>query len=156
MPGSAVETPVVGAAAAGPPLTLDERFALAGLAMDHRLAYAGAAIAVSTAHIDIPEILVDPLPATAPAPATVDAVLREAGRLITKRGWCRRWLTDGTALCARGAIQAAAGGEGALADDAEAALYAAIEREQPGAYLSVPDWNDQQTGAAAVIRMLNR
>lgn len=137
------------------PLTLDDRLALASLAMDSALDAAGLRLDVGTAHIGIPETPVDPQPA-AVQPTTPTAVLREAGRLIAERGWCQRWLTTGTALCARGAIEAAAGGEGALADDAEAVLFAAIDGEQPGAYLSVPDWNDRQAGPAAVLRMLNQ
>lgn len=137
------------------PLTLDDRLALTSLAMDSALNVAGVRFDVTAAPIAIPETPVDPQPA-AVQPTAPTAVLREAGRLIGERGWCRRWLTTGTAICARRAIEVAAGGEGALADAAEAVLWAAIQREQPGAYLSVPDWNDRQTGAASVMRMLNR
>ncbi|WP_405531533.1 hypothetical protein OG592_27105 [Streptomyces avidinii] len=141
--------------AAAPALTLDQKLALTGLAMDAHLDGAGLKYDIRTAHIEIPEILVDPIPTSTPAtqPVTVDEVLQEARRLIIDRGWCQRWLTNGVAMCAKGAIQIAAGGEGPLADAAEAVLLDRIRAEQPDV-LSVGAWNDAQSGPAPVIRML--
>lgn len=140
-------------AAAG--LTLDERLALSVLAMDARLDRASVAISVNTAHIEVeaPEILAAPTTAATQRPVTVTDVLREAARLIRERGWMCRWLTDGVAMCTKGAIQAAAGGDGRLADEAETLLLDRIRAEQPG-ILSIGAWNDAQTGSAPVIRML--
>lgn len=136
------------------PLTLDERLALTGLTMDDRLNRAGIAHDVRTAPIEIPEILTDPQPVARPArPATADEVLAEAGRLIAAHGWMQRWLTNGVAMCTKGAIQAAAGGEGSLADEAEALLLDRIRAEQPD-ILSIGAWNDAQTGDGPVLRML--
>ncbi|MEU3903298.1 hypothetical protein AB0F20_05715 [Streptomyces goshikiensis] len=140
--------------AAAPALTLDERLALTSLAMDGRLDGAGIRYDVRIAPIEIPEILVDPQPATRAAPATAGEVLVEAARLITERGWGQRWLTgpDG-AICARGAIRIAAGGEGPLADQAEAILLDRIRRQFPDA-ISIGSWNDAQSGPGPVLRML--
>lgn len=138
---------------AGPALTLDQRLAWVGREMDERLDGAGLELDVRTARIEIPEILVDPLPATAPAPTTAVDVLRETARLIRERGWMCRWLSDGVAMCAKGAIQAAAGGEGGLADEAESLLLDRIRAEQPDV-LSIGAWNDSQSGPAPVLRML--
>ncbi|MFJ8208113.1 hypothetical protein [Streptomyces sp. NPDC096033] len=140
--------PTRGAASA---LTLDERLALAHHEMDDRLATRSAAWAVDTAHIplDAPELL-------APAPVSsystpVAAVLQEAHRLIADRGWCRRWLTDETgALCLLAAIRTAAGGEGPLADQAEAVLLEVIGGD------SVARWNHGQTGPRAALAALDR
>lgn len=152
-----MRAPAIGSTAphaptAGPALTLDDRLALAHLAMDERLDRASAAYAVDTAHIplDAPELL-------APATLTpVAAVLQEARRLIADRGWCRRWLTDQTgALCLIGAIRAAAGGEGVLEDAACDTLLDAIRRQQPDAQ-SIGGWNDVQAGPGPVLRILDR
>lgn len=143
--------------AVAPALDLDERLALTGLAMDERLDRAALAVAVSTAHIDLPEapeILAAPLPATAGKPTTVDEVFAEAARLIRTHDWIRGYVGHaGVGYCAIGAVRKAAGGEGRLADDACDALLDRIRRQFPDA-LSVGAWNDAQTGPAPVIRML--
>ena len=141
--------------AAAPALTLDERLALTVLAMDEPLNASGIAIAVRTAHIEIPEILVDPLPATAPAaPTTAAEVLQEAARLIREHGWiCGYVGSAATGYCVIGAIRVAAGGEGPLSDRAETALLNRIRAEQPDV-LSIGGWNDAHSGPAPVIQML--
>jgi hypothetical protein len=141
-----------------PALTLDDRLALTGLAMDEHLAVASAAISVNTAHIEIPEILVDPLPAGVPtaalAPATAAEVLAEARRLITAHGWIRRYAgSAATGYCLIGAIRAAAGGNQRLEDAAEGLMLDRIRAEAPDA-LSIGAWNDAQSGAAPVLRVL--
>ncbi|MEW1803219.1 hypothetical protein ACIGO7_35385 [Streptomyces virginiae] len=140
---------------AGQPLTLDERLALTGLAMDDRLNAAGLAVAVRTAPIEIPEILVDLLPAAAPAaPTTAEEVLRAAARLIRAHGWIRGYVgSAATGYCVIGAIRAAAGGSSRLEDAAEALLLDRIRAEQPDV-LSAGAWNDSQSGRAPVLRML--
>jgi hypothetical protein len=139
------------------PLDLDAKLILSNLTMDDRLAAAGARIAVTIAPIDIP--VVDPgppiIPAWQPTYTTPTAQLLErAGRRIGTGGWCKRWLTgpDGEA-CGLGAIQAEARAGGGDAERAEQYLLARIRREWPDA-VSVPAWNDAQSGPAPVIRML--
>ncbi|MFD4912831.1 hypothetical protein ACFWNR_06365 [Streptomyces virginiae] len=143
--------------AAARALTLDERFALAGLAMDDRLDSAGLAFDVNTAAIELPEILVDPLPTAAPAsPTTAAEVLREAGRLIQEHDWmCGYVGSQATGYCAIGAIRVAAGGNSGLEDSAEELLLKRIQAEQPDT-LSIGAWNDGQHGPRPVIDMLNR
>lgn len=140
--------------AAAQPLTLDDRLALTGLAMDDRLDGAGIRYDVRTASIEIPEIVVDPLPAARPQPATVEQVFTEAARLITVHGWIRGYVGHaGVGYCLIGAIRTAAGGEGSLADTACDAIWDRVRAEQPDT-LSTGAWNDAQTGPAPVIRML--
>lgn len=137
-------------------LTLDERLTLSGLAMDDRLDQAGLAIGIRTAPIEIPEILIDPLPAAPAAPATAADVLTEAARLIRAHGWIRSYVgSAATGYCVIGAIRAAAGGNGRLEDAAETLLLDRIRAEQPDV-LSAGAWNDSQSGPAPVIRMLGR
>lgn len=141
-------------AALAPTLTLDDRLALRGLAMDDRLGRAAIAIAVRLAPIEIPEILVAPQPAAPAVPATAEEVLREAARLINAHGWRKGYVgSAATGYCAIGAIRAAAGGNRRLEDAAEALLLRRIRAEQPDV-LSVGAWNDAQSGPAPVIRML--
>ncbi|WP_411102460.1 hypothetical protein [Streptomyces sp. cmx-4-9] len=135
-------------------LTLEERLALTGLAMDSRLDEAGLAFDIDTAHVDLPEILTAPMPTATRQPVAVDEVLQEAGRLIAAHGWIRGYVgSAATGYCAIGAIRAAAGGDGRLEDAAEAVLLARIRAEQPDV-LSIGAWNDSQSGPAPVIRML--
>jgi hypothetical protein len=143
--------------AAAPALTLDDRLALSKLAMDARLDGAGLQLDVRTAHIDIPEILAVPAPATAPAaPTTAEEVLQEAGRLIRKYGWIVGYVgSQAIGYCLIGAIRAAAGGNSRLEDAAERLILDRIRAEQPDV-LSAGSWNDNQHGPDPVIRMLNR
>ncbi|KOV07506.1 DUF6197 family protein [Streptomyces sp. XY533] len=140
---------------AAPPLSLDERLALTGLAMDDRLNTAGLAVDVRTAAIDIPEILVDLLPAAAPAaPTTAEEVLQAAARLIRAHGWIRGYVgSAATGYCVIGAIRTAAGGNSRHEDAAEALLLDRIRAERPDV-LSVGSWNDAQRGPGPVLRML--
>ncbi|WP_327307980.1 hypothetical protein OG730_34910 [Streptomyces sp. NBC_01298] len=150
------EPRTISAPPVGRPLTFDERLALSPLAMDVRLDSAGVQYDVRTAGIEIPEILVDPLPAAAPAarPGTVDAVFAEAARLIRTRGWIRGYVGHaGVGYCVIGAIRVAAGGSGRLADEACDALFDRIRAEAPDT-LSAGAWNDAQSGPGPVIRML--
>ncbi|MFI8448229.1 DUF6197 family protein [Streptomyces erythrochromogenes] len=148
-------TAAVPTRSAAPALSLDERLALTGLAMDDRLDHAGLAVDIRTAAIEIPEILVDPLPAATPAvPATAEEVLQEAARLIRAHGRiCGYVGSAATGYCAIGAIRAAAGGDSRLEDEAEALLLKRIRAEQPDV-LSVGAWHDAQSGPGPVLRML--
>ncbi|MFE2850584.1 hypothetical protein ACFXJO_05550 [Streptomyces lavendulae] len=145
--------------AAAPALTLDDRLALRGLAMDERLNGAGIRYDVRTAAIEIPEILVAPLqtfPATPATPTTATDVLAEAARLIAAHGRISRYAgSAATGYCAIGAIRAAAGGEGPLSDQAEAVLLDRIQAEQP-AIQTIGAWNDAQTSPAPVLAMFDR
>jgi hypothetical protein len=154
---TALATAAAPTRAAAPALTLDDRLALTGLAMDARLDGAGLALDVRTAHIDIPEILVDPTPTPAPAPAaptTAEEVLQTAARLIAAHGWIRGYVGNrATGYCLIGAIRAAAGGNQRLEDAAEQLILDRIRAEQPD-IISAGAWNDAQTDRAAVLRML--
>ncbi|MYV77773.1 hypothetical protein GT352_28145 [Streptomyces sp. SID1046] len=148
--------PAAALVAAAPALTLDERLALAGLAMDDRLDRAALAVAIRTAPIEIPEILVDPQPSALAAPTTAADVLHEAGRLIREHGWmCGYVGSAATGYCVIGAIRTAAGGNHGLEDGANDLLLERIRAEQPDA-LSIGAWNDAQSGPTPVIRMLGR
>ncbi|MFE2140202.1 hypothetical protein ACFXA3_00280 [Streptomyces sp. NPDC059456] len=140
-----------------PALTLDERLAFRGLAMDERLAGAHGDMAIRTAHVDTEagEILAVPMPA-APAvrPNTVEEVFAGAARLITVHGWITGYVGHAAVgYCLIGAIRAAAGGEGPLADQACETIWDRIRQEAPDA-LSPGAWNDSQSGPAPVIRIL--
>lgn len=142
--------------AAAPALSLDERLALRGLAMDDRLAGAHGDMAIRTAGIDAeaPEILAAPMPAPTQPPATIADVYQEAARLITVHGWIRKYVgRPETGYCLIGAIRAAAGGNRRLEDAAETQMLDRIRRQAPDA-LSIGAWNDAQSGPAPVIRML--
>ncbi|MCX4778153.1 DUF6197 family protein [Streptomyces sp. NBC_01264] len=156
MDAPAVEALVLDAPAAGPALTLDGRLALSQLAMDHRLDGASVQYVIRTAHIEIPEILVDPLPVTAPAvqPTTVADVLAAARHLISAYGWIRQYVGRAeTGYCLIGAIRAAAGGNRRLEDSAEGLILDRIRAQVPDV-LSVGQWNDNQHGPAPVLRIL--
>jgi hypothetical protein len=142
--------------AAARALTFEQKLALANLTMDHNLDGAGVQYDVRTAGIEIPEILVDPLPAAAPTvPATtVEGVFAEASRLIRTCGWIRGYVGHaGVGYCVIGAIRVAAGGSGRLADEACNALFDRIRAEAPDT-LSAGAWNDAQSGPGPVLRML--
>lgn len=143
--------------AAAPALHIDHQLALTGLTMDDRLNSAGLQLDIRTAYIDIPEILVDPIPAAAPmTPTTAEEVLQEAARLIAAHGWIRGYVgSAATGYCVIGAIRAAAGGNSRLEDAAETLLLDRIRIEQPDA-LSAGAWNAAQSGPRPVIRMLGR
>src|SRR5690349_4147891 len=92
------------------PLSLDERLALAHLAMDERLAVAHAAIAVDTAHIDIPPLPPITQPVEAPAPpcpyTTPVAQLLHYAHARLQAGWCTGTLRDEAgAVCLLGALR---------------------------------------------------
>ncbi|MGW6872892.1 DUF6197 family protein [Streptomyces xanthophaeus] len=154
-----MQTLAPAAVQAAAPLTLEERLALAGLAMDGRLGRAGIENDVRTAHIaiaELPEILVAPQPAAPAVPTTAKEVLREAARLITAHGWRKGYVgSKTTGYCVIGAVQAAAGGDSRLEDAAEALLLDRIRAEQPD-LLSAGQWNDAQSGPGPVVRMLGR
>lgn len=143
-----------------PPLDLDARLALSLLAMDERLNRAAVAFEVNTAHL--PATPVDfggPIlpalePHHAPAASPLADCLQRARSILTERGWTRGALRNAGAVCAAGAIQAAATSRG-QADDACALLLDIIQAEFTQA-ATVPSWNDQQTSAGPVLRMLDR
>ena len=141
-------------------LDLDARLALSLLAMDERLDQAAVAFEVNTAHLPaVPtESLVAPIlpvlaPQLAPASTPLAACLQRARTILQERGWCRGALRLEGAVCTGGAIRAAASSRG-QADDACAVLLDAIQREFTAD--TVPSWNDQQTSAAAPMRLLGQ
>lgn len=148
-------------AAPAPDVDLETRLALADAAMTVRLEQAQLAFDVNTAHL--PTLSVEPasapiLPATAPQPAPATSPLANvylaAIAIIRERGWTRGALREGSAVCAVGAIRAAAGpANRGLADDACTHLLDVIQRQYTAE--TVPSWNDSQTSAEPVIRILN-
>jgi hypothetical protein len=139
---------------AAPVLTLDDRLALRGLAMDERLTTASAHHAIRTAHIptEAPELLAPPQQPC--RPTTIEEVLQEAARLIrTHRRIVKYVGRAETGYCLIGAIRAAAGGNRRLEDAAEQEVLERIRREQPD-IVSVGAWNDSQSSDRPVLRML--
>lgn len=140
---------------------LDTRLTLAAVAMDVRLEHAQLAFEVNTAHLPNSPVvelnlveLPAPEPQPAPAASPLAAVYLGAIRMIRERGWARGHLRDEHgAVCAVGAIRAAAGPDHGLADDACARLLDVIQQQFADA-ATVPSWNDSQTSAAPVIRIL--
>lgn len=145
---------------ATPPVDLDTRLALASAGMNALLAQAHLVFDVNTAHLPnspVVDLALVDLPATAPqaAPAASPfaAVYLAAIDVIRERGWTRAHLRDEAgAVCAVGAIRAAASRDRGLADDACAHLLNVIQREFTAE--TVPSWNDSQTSAESVIRIL--
>ena len=144
-----------------PLLDLDARLALADAAMTLRLDQAAVAFEVNTAHIPAePFDLTTALPLTptiaptaAPYSTPIAACLQRA-RTRLQAGWCTGALRgEQGAVCVAGAIRAAATSRG-QADDACAVLLEAIQREFTAE--TVPSWNDNQTSAAAPMRLLGQ
>lgn len=152
-------TSTVGAAPS-PVVDLDTRLALASAGMDALLEQAMLRFDVDTAHQPEPAvdyaapILPTVTPAPAPQSSPLAAVYLAAIRIIRERGWTRSCLRNQQgAVCAVGAIRAAAGPDRGLADDACAHLLDAIQTQFSAE--TIPAWNDQQTSADVVIRMLH-
>lgn len=146
------------AAVQAPALDLEARLALVGALVQQRLDEAAVAFEVNTAHIPVePVDFTAPAitPTIAPALTPIAACLQQAARILTERGWTRGHLRgEQGAVCAVGAIRAAATSRG-QADDACALLLDVIQQEFAGAE-TVPSWNDQQTSATPVIRILGQ
>lgn len=152
-------TPTLAPASRAPVVDLDTRLDLVDAAMDVLLDHALLAFDVSTAHLPDtapapPVAPILPAPEPPPAPSSpLAAVYLGAIQVIRERGWTRGNLRDEHgAVCAVGAIRYAAATSG-QADDACAHLLDVIQREFTDAH-TVPSWNDQQTSAAPVIRIL--
>jgi hypothetical protein len=146
-----------------PVLTLDERLALAGLAMDDRLAQAAVAYEVNTAHLPA----ADPIPHVDASPTLVPTLetcpyatplaitLHRARIRLETGGWCTGALRDEQgAACPLGVIRIEAGSRD-QADDAAAVLLEAIRRDFPDAE-SVPAWNDRRATGWLAARYLDR
>jgi hypothetical protein len=138
---------------------LDTRLAIADAAMTLRLEQAQLQFDVNTAHLPEPAVdFVAPIlpvvePELAPAVSPLADVLHRARSILQERGWTRGGLRDEQgAVCAVGAIRAAAHNRD-QADDACALLLDAIQARFADAE-TVPSWNDQQTSAGPVIRIL--
>ncbi|MGW1134578.1 DUF6197 family protein [Streptomyces griseoluteus] len=135
-----------------PAPTLDERLALASLAMDARLDQAALAVAVNTARIPLPEVTVPHLPQTAtpnPYATPIAALLHRARVRIETDGWCRDALFDETgAVCPIRAIRLEAPSRD-QADNACFLLLESIRRHWQAA--TIPSWNAEQGSAAPVL-----
>jgi hypothetical protein len=143
-----------------PTLDLDDRLALASLAMDERLDHAAVSFEVNTAHIpaDPPaEVTVPHLPQTAaPAPYTTPlaALLHRARVRLQTDGWSREAaLEEDGRRCAIGAIRREAASRW-QADDACVLLLEAIQRHW--AADTIPSWNRQQGSVAPVLLAFDR
>ena len=153
-------TTTLAPATQAPALTLDEKLALASLAMDGLLDEAAVRFEVNTAHIPAEppvEIAVPQLPQTAvPAPYSTPlaALLHRARARIQTDGWCRDALYDEAgAICPIRAIRLEAT-SGRQADDACHLLLEAIQRHW--AAETIPSWNEQQTSVAPVLLAFDR
>ncbi|MGW1134410.1 DUF6197 family protein [Streptomyces griseoluteus] len=138
-----------------PATTLDERLALASLAMDARLDQAALAVAVNSAHIPVdplPEVTVPHLPQTAtpnPYRTPIAALLHRARVRIETDGWCRDALFDESgAVCPIRAIRLEAASRD-QADNACFLLLESIRRHWQAA--TIPSWNAAQGSAAPVL-----
>jgi len=145
---------------APPALDLDDRLALASLAMDQRLDQAAVAFEVNTAHIPatpLPEITIPQLPQTAvPTPYTTPlaALLHRALVRLQTDGWTRECLVEEDGRrCAIGAIRREADSRW-QADDACVLLLEAIQRHW--AAETIPSWNAQQPSSAPVLLAFER
>ncbi|MEV6580246.1 hypothetical protein AB0M92_19010 [Streptomyces sp. NPDC051582] len=138
------------------PITLDDRLALRGLAMDERLDQAAADHLIRTAHIDIPHVETGPpiLPTqTSPYRTPIAQLLHQAQQQIAKPGgWSRDTAVEGSAMCPLFAIRTYADGPG-QEGQARTMFLDAIRAEWPHT-AGVPRWNAQQPGPANPIRML--
>lgn len=149
---------------AAPALDFDTRLVQAGAAIDHRLAVAGLAVAVNTAHIDIepapvidaPPVIVRPM-MPCPYSTPVAALLWQARQLLEDRGWCRGHLFgEQGEVCLMGAVEAAAlMPGGSHMRDALDVLLEAIRRDFRDAQ-SIPHWNDQHGNPYLAYRFLDQ
>ncbi|MFD6751343.1 DUF6197 family protein [Streptomyces anthocyanicus] len=167
LPSLARPDPTTTAPAAAAPLSLEERLALANVAMTARLDEAAVAYEVNTAHIDIKpvdlaDIVTGPIdtpPATTPHlyPTPVAAVLQRAHQRLISGGWCTNTLvnTDG-ARCMLGAIRIEAGGDRRLESDAATVLLDAIRRQFGDHVDSVPSFNDAHGTFRVPLRMVDQ
>ncbi|WP_450168201.1 DUF6197 family protein [Streptomyces albidocamelliae] len=127
--------------------------------MDGRLALAGLAVDVNSAHIaldPLPEITIPQPPTAAPAPyaTPLAALLHRAVARIEKDGWARGALREDGRRCAIGAVRVEADSR-EQADDACALLLEIVRREF-GGEKTVPSWNDAQRGPRPVLLALGR
>ncbi|MGZ0231128.1 DUF6197 family protein [Streptomyces sp. CPS1] len=146
-------TTIAPAATRPPNLTLDERLALTSLGMDDRLATAGLAVAINTAHIDTQVAAPPRTTETSPYRTPIAALLHRARIRIQTDGWCRGSLREDGQRCAIGAIRVEAASRH-QADDASALLLEVVRREFGGD--TVPSWNDSQNSPKPVLLALDR
>ncbi|MEV0779196.1 hypothetical protein [Streptomyces sp. NPDC050428] len=141
---------------------LETRLALADAAMSVRLDQALLAFDVSTAHlpdtvVELPSapILPAAAPEAHPAGTPLADCFERARSILATRGWVRGALrSDQGAVCAIGALRAAATSRH-QADDAAVLLLDVIQQEFADAG-TVPSWNDAQTSAGPVLRILGQ
>lgn len=132
------------------PLDLDQRLALAALAVDARL---------GTAPLDLADVVTGPVELPAPLeptyPTPITALLQRAARRLQSGGWCRGTAVDEAgARCLYGALQAEDPG-GAHIDDALAVLLTALRREFGPDIETVPSANDHWVrGRGHAVRLL--
>lgn len=138
-------------AAPAAPLSLDERLALAALAVDAR---------IQTTELDLADVIrlpiemPDPEPEPCPYSTPVAACLWRAAARVT-RGWCTGRMQDEDGrVCLRGAIHAETSDWG-VEVDACTLLLEVIQQEFPDAE-TVPSWNDAQAGPARPTEFLRR
>lgn len=141
---------------ATPPLSFDERLALAALAVDAR---------INTTPLDLAEVIrmpeAAPLPLTptaAPCPYStpIAGLLHRARQRLEADGWCRDNLFDEQgAICPIRAIRLEASSRGD-ADDACVLLLDIIQRDFDANAETIPSWNAAQAGPATVLRAFDR
>ncbi|AWT42576.1 MULTISPECIES: DUF6197 family protein [Streptomyces] len=140
---------------APPLLDLDDRLALASLAMDGRLDQAAVAFEVNTAHLPgadpIPHPVETAPPPLMPSPyrTPIADLLHRARLRIETDGWSREALVEEDGRrCAIGAIRREAAHRD-QADDACVLLLEAIQRHWQAE--TIPSWNAAQTSHAPVL-----
>lgn len=130
------------------PLTLDDRLALAALAVDAR---------TDTCPLDLADVIRLPVeeprpPAASPYTTPIADLLQRAHDRLQRDGWTTGQQRDTRgALCTVGAIRAE--DRQGQADRACAHLLHTIQQQLPHVP-TVPAWNDQQTSADTVLRTL--
>lgn len=162
---SAAQVQPAAPTAPAPALSLEERMAAVGAAMDDRLQEAGLANDVNTARIDtVPLDLADIIrgPVAAPEthvglyPTSVAVLLQRAHQRLTTGTWCSGSPADTPgADCLRTAIYREAGRNHQLAREAVAALMDTIHRHY-GPAGSVPEFNDSWGGPRSPLSALRR
>ena len=121
------------------PLDLDQRLALAVLAVDAR---------IDTEPLDLADVVTLPVELPAPPeptyPTPVAALLQRAARRLAVVGWCRgRTVDEAGARCLYGALRAE-DPHGAHTDDALDVLLTALRREFGPDVETIPSVNDHR------------
>jgi hypothetical protein len=142
-------------------LDFDTRLALTGAHIDHRLALAGLAVSVNSAHIDIEPVPVIDAPVVVLRPAVacpyttpVAALLWKARQILEDRGWNQGHLRgEQGEVCLMGAVQYAAPGSSHISRALDV-LLEAIRKDFDTP--SIAHWNDRLRDPFLAYRYLDQ